>query len=126
MTYEWSNFLLYARALAELDATAPDDQTKFRNAVSRAYYAAHHIAYKRRLDFGHDPLPKIKRHTGLVEYFQEYDDQHGTEIGDVLNEIRIKRGEADYDDGISFTNRQVEDVIGTADAIIENVRRIRP
>ena len=125
MTYNWRKYLLYARTLAGLDEATPDDQTRFRNAISRAYYAAHHIAYKKRLDLGNTPLQKIKRHTGLVEYFKEYDDQHDTVIGDVLGEIRIRRVKADYEEDESFTLRQVEDALGITDAIIENVRQIR-
>lgn len=119
MPVSCQEFLRSAFLLA--DGTAEID---FRNAVSRAHYAAFHActAVKRFCPPVKIDDPTMGHHEKLVLLFKKYPtgkpgDKSAQKIGMLMNQTRIARGQADYDIGDNFG-------MGFAKTIVRNAERI--
>lgn len=99
----------YRLGIAAAGATSEPEQ---RTAVSRLYYGLHHEAccrlFRKHPDLG--PLNRGRRHTELRDRFNLDSSPHSKTVGNLLNDLRQLRGEADYELvlPLTFKNRSMD------------------
>ncbi len=74
------------------NSDAPD----FRTAISRAYYAAFHIAVETLSFLGFPPRRDASGHDDATRLLQQSGDSELDRVGGVLADLRSDRNEADY------------------------------
>ena len=99
MTYDWSEFLEFAKAL-EADPSSPGPQeAALRSAASRAYYAAFNEALRFAQLEGYDPMQSSNVHAALRKFYWPHKsrDARRRRIADQLKKCWDQRRRADYD-----------------------------
>ena len=119
----WRDFLLLASRLA-----AGTTEAEWRTAVSRAYYAAFHVA--RRL-FGdlNFTVPRADRaHQYLAFRLSNSGDSAVEQAGRDLETLRRLRNRADYDGTPALTRTQAAAAVQLAEGIIQalDAARLEP
>ena len=110
----WRDFL----ALAARLATEPTE-ADWRSAVSRAYYAAFHVARRLLADL-HFTVPRADRaHQYLVFRLSNCGEPAVEQAGRDLDTLRRLRNRADYDDAPAVTRPQAAAAVRLADGIIQ-------
>lgn len=94
-SFEWQQYLVLAEALSEISAEAAK-----RSAISRAYYAAFHVA--RHLYVASNPsylsTPGAELHRDVWNWFVRHHARSHREIGLTGSNLKRFRERADYDD----------------------------
>ena len=104
-------------ALAERLALGTDD-TDWRSAVSRAYYAAFHVARQLMEQCGF-AVPRADRaHRYLSDWLSNCGHRPTIQAGQWLEQLRGHRNEADYDLWLSLHRSDVEDHVSQAERIV--------
>lgn len=129
MGYAWKHYLCFARKLLE-NSNYSDSSTNYRVAISRAYYAAFHVALEFRRKYN---LPDGKvgaTHERLVNAYKtmQRKDKAFQEkckgIGNRLDRLREDRRRADYEGDWECTEYTARKALGDADAIISSVEKL--
>ncbi|MDQ2805562.1 MAG: hypothetical protein M3Z04_01380 [Chloroflexota bacterium] len=96
MIFDWPEFLLLARNITGMGATTISDEAYWRAAVSRAYYAAYHVAlaYAERRQYQR-PAGKGS-HEALIAWYSTSKNPRRVEIGAQLDNLFRARISADY------------------------------
>lgn len=110
-----TEFLEQAKRLAANGARAAD----FRTAVSRAYYAAYHVAFAELVNLGCAPTTDNRGHIDIRDHLSNSGDQLMSEFAIKLSNLHGARREADYRLQRLRYERQ-----RTAQAIVEQASRI--
>lgn len=129
MSYEWKHYLNFAKGLLQNNIYA-DPSTNYRIAISRAYYAAYHIA----LAFieVHD-LPKGKAgasHERVINAYSTMNKKDNNfkstckKIGYNLNRLKECRRRADYEENWECTKDTAKKAVWNADTIISSVEKL--
>ncbi|MBM4329401.1 MAG: DNA-binding protein [Deltaproteobacteria bacterium] len=124
MTFDWSEFLGFAQSLSKHSNPLPHgDEAKYRAAVSRAYYAAHHTAHERLRNEGLS-LAGRNIHNQVINEFRNSRDRSRVRIGDDLDSLRGKRVKADYeaDAAVQLATAQLASKL--AEAIIQGIHAL--
>lgn len=98
MSFDWTEFLDLAQALASQERKPATEEAKLRSAISRAYYAAYCTARNR---LGAISFHVRDKHTYVWNHFQNSTDDALKEIGKNGHRLRKDRNKADYDNFIS-------------------------
>lgn len=88
-----SDFIEFARKLGEQYA---DDPAAIRSVVSRLYYGVFHIAKKHLEDLGFHATKTERSHIFVQTRFQNANEEHPSEFGDLLVQLHERRKLADY------------------------------
>ena len=90
---------IYALGVAE--ASNAPSEARQRMVVGRVYYGLHHEACCRyfRENPTSTPLPLRQRHTELCRRFNTLTDSTAKRVGNLLNDLRRLRAQADYELG---------------------------
>lgn len=82
----------------------------FRNATSRAYYAAYHAATKFK---SRAPQERGRGgiHSQLIDDLKRNQDKRIKQVGYLLNQCRVERTDADYGLDLHFDRHRAENVI---------------
>jgi uncharacterized protein (UPF0332 family) len=99
MSFNWVDFLTLADALVRDPNSPGPEEASLRSAISRAYYAAFHVAR----NFGRDRGEFIPTGTGqdhwlVMNHFRSSPDRIRRKIGLDLDRLYDNRASADYDD----------------------------
>lgn len=99
MSFDWADFLTLADALVRDPNLPGPEEASLRSAISRAYYAAFHIAR----NFGRDrreftPTGTGRDHWLVMNHFKSSPDRIRRKIGLDLDRLYGNRTSADYDD----------------------------
>jgi uncharacterized protein (UPF0332 family) len=89
----------------------PTGPAAYRSAISRAYYAAFHVAADALAGIGHSPGSGDGSHKKVVIYLQQSGDEGLDSAAKTIDQMRTMRNHADYD----MKNLDVEE--------LSNVRR---
>lgn len=108
------DFLVLARTLA-----ASGTEAAWRSAVSRAYYAAFHVAREMLGDLGFTVPPDEKAHAYLWLRLSNCGDAPTQKAGGDLSKLRRDRGVADYKLQQGFIQPLALRAIRLADSIIQ-------
>ena len=119
MRFDWREFLNLAYFLGGEKDIRYSQESAYRSAVSRAYYAA--FCYARnyaRDNEGFTPSRSAKDHKNLREHFRR---TGKIEIASKLEELSQWRRNCDYDDIIDNLQVIVENALKNAKAIIKEL-----
>lgn len=101
MTFDWSNYLGFAEeTLSRVVVTnqrvpPPEDEARIRASVSRAYYAAHHIA-RNLAEHEGGRIDRKEPHASVIDHFFEARASKRKQISLNLRRLRDDRIHADY------------------------------
>lgn len=102
MTFDWCEYYTLAKDLHAQAANANNDEALLRSSLSRAYYAAFHVAQRDLQARGqYAPTKDDNVHVYVYNAFRSDPDRGRRKIGQDLNRLRGDRNEADYDDVVS-------------------------
>lgn len=119
----WGDFLVLAARLA-----AAATEADWRTAISRAYYAAFHVARPLLADLNF-AVPRADRaHQYLVFRLSNCGEAAVEQAGRDLDTLRRLRNRADYDDAPAVTQPQAAAAVRLADDIIQvlDAARLEP
>lgn len=97
---------VYQLGIAEAPSASSEAQQ--RMLVGRVYYGLHHEACCRyfRDEPGSIPLTRTSRHVDLCARYNALTDPRARRVGQLLNDLRMLRAQADYELGrISYRGR---------------------
>lgn len=108
MTFDPKQFLILAKFI--MDDSDYDEETRYRTAVGRAYYAAHLVSKKTFEDIGVKfPIEDDKNmgiiHMMVIDHLLKINDP----IGRMLKSLRKIRNKADYNMDWKFDKRKSTD-----------------
>jgi len=99
--FDWSEYLSLAEELVEKSSLAASEESRLRSAMSRAYYSAFCTARNHLRDQeGHAIPTDGKVHSYVLDEFMNSTDKTWNRIGIRLDQLRIDRNKADYNDQI--------------------------
>lgn len=102
MTFDWSEYLKLAQELAGDGAGLPNEESKLRSSVSRAYYAAFCKARNHLRDIdGYQISQHVNVHKHVRDQFKDCSNKSRKKIGTDLDRLRKRRNKADYDDFVN-------------------------
>jgi len=118
MAFDWREYLNLARYLV-YGGNGFTQETAFRCAVSRAYYAA--FCYARnyaRDQHGFSPTYKSEDHWHVRKHFQ---DRGMTKVARKLDQLRQWRNSCDYDDTIAGVSSLFTSAITRAQEVLDRL-----
>jgi uncharacterized protein (UPF0332 family) len=110
----WRDFLLLATRLA-----AGSTEADWRTAVSRAYYAAFHVARRLFADLQFTVPRADRAHQYLVFRLSNSGEAAVEQAGRDLETLRRLRNRADYDEAPALTQPQAAAAVQLAEGIIQ-------
>lgn len=130
--YDWKKYLDFSSWIINLsDSTKPDDETISRVAVSRAYYAAYHVAKIFLEEKGYnDTATSSGEHDKVCNAFKTLnkgDDKFKSScrtIGNNLTMLKHVRQKCDYDAYESISIKQAKYSCGKAMKIIQEISKL--
>ncbi len=123
--FDWSSYLVFAQDLLENDFGSVSE-TRWRNIISRAYYAAFHLAwiYLKEKDELKDTSKKL--HEEVIAYFLDNSDQDKVKLGCVIDTLRWERVKADYyDEFQGISRRKAELAIKDSQDVLQMLKEIK-
>jgi uncharacterized protein (UPF0332 family) len=97
MAFDWLQFLNNAREQAGIKTAPPSTEAKGRTAISRAYYAAFHLAQNHlRVHGKYLEFVDIYSHRDVITQFMAGPEDTHYRIGSNLDELFGFRKKADY------------------------------
>lgn len=128
MRFDWVRCLTLAQELAALSKGHTNREALQRCVISRAYYAAFCKArnYLRDVDKDKalmDQSPHV--HQLVIDRFAGSNDTTRKDIGTALRRLRIIRNIADYQDKFRDREMAVLRSLGYAEAVIDNLNKLR-
>ena len=129
--YDWKNFLDFSSWLIGYSGTTkPDDETISRVAISRAYYAAFHVAedYLERTE--HDEVLTGADHEKVCMTFKNMNKGNTKYnstcqlIGNVLTMLKTKRRICDYKSNYTVTLKEAKYTFKKAEMIIKEITQL--
>ena len=130
--FNWENYLNFAQYLIENDLTGLDEETKFRNVVSRAYYAAYH-AGKQYKSTKEPEVSTGAAHEELYLFFRNLAQRYVhlsttyNSIANDLKNLKIRRHTADYEKNseTSFSKKDARTNYFKASGIIKKINNLK-
>lgn len=102
MSFDWHQYLDLARELQRNKQMGSAEEARLRSAVSRAYYAAYHVARKRLEQEGDAGLRWTEQpHAYVWEQFKLSTEQQRREIGTKGQRLKLQRRDADYESTVA-------------------------
>ena len=114
------DFLRVANGLAKSDEAA-----ELRSAVSRAYYAAFHVARKLLVDMGFQISKGPRAHGDVCKYLGNAGNPSVEHAGYNIGDLKGWRNQADYDlDLVEYENSgSVKKIVSITEQIIEDLEQ---
>jgi uncharacterized protein (UPF0332 family) len=110
----WRDFLSLAAQLA-----AGNNEADWRTSISRAYYAAFHVARRLVSDLGFTVPRADRAHQYLVFRLSNSGEPAVQQTGRDLETLRRLRNRADYDETPAVTRPQASAAVHVAEGIIQ-------
>lgn len=129
-TYNWELFLDFAKFLMSQSNIAVDKETANRIAISRAYYAAFHVAKDFLVSANISYLYAGGEHDRVCNTFKNLNKGDKAflttchRIGNYLTVLKGNRHTADYDDRKTFNDAETKKCYYSAKQIIEDVKSL--
>lgn len=121
MAFDWEQYLLLARQLAE-----KGNEASLRAAMSRAYYAAFHKA--RQHQGGHigtyETDPNAGSHDVVWRYYWNHRNPNYRRIGEWASRLKAARVVADYREDALISPQKAKDTCDIASRIINRLAHL--
>jgi hypothetical protein len=98
VSFDWSEYLNLANALAGPTSNPSTDEAQLRSAISRAYYANYCIARNHLREKEAHTIPWADAHKYVIDQFRNSPDRARRDLGNDLNRLKISRHLADCED----------------------------
>lgn len=121
MSFDWSDYLNFAKELAPRPVSAATQESRLRCAISRAYYANYCKARNHLRDKEGQTIPKQDAHKYVIDMFLNSTERKRKDLGKDLNRLRVDRIKADYHDEFNGLPAQTEIVLMLAEKVISNL-----
>jgi uncharacterized protein (UPF0332 family) len=123
MAFDWTQFLNNAREQAGIKTAPSSIESKSRTAVSRAYYAAFHLARNHlRTNGGYTPFLPAYGHRDVITHFMSGPEDTHHRIGGYLDRLFEFRKFADYNpSSVWLATGTVQTCIQLAEKIIRDL-----
>jgi uncharacterized protein (UPF0332 family) len=117
--WDWREYVAFARAVQPAQISSNSDEARGRSAVSRAYYAAYHVARTHALANGWiPPAKKREKHGDVWSWFQERPrTQTERDVGDLGQRLIDQRRRSDYESPC-LNAKETESAMKTAEEIL--------
>jgi uncharacterized protein (UPF0332 family) len=118
MSFDWADFLVLAKELAQQPSHLPGSEARQRSAISRAYYAVFCRARNHlRTAHPHLAIPAdVEAHGFVRQQFANSADPMSRVVAVNLGRLRDYRNQADYDDQIARPEDTAQMALAYADA----------
>ena len=101
MSFVWLDFLTLAQRLVSDPSNPGPEEAALRTAISRAYYAAFRSAATfAQVQDGLTLYGTGEDHARVIAHFRFANDPSRKDIGFLLNRLKQRRTNADYDSGL--------------------------
>ena len=100
------------------------NEVDYRNAASRAYYAAFHACRPVGLTLGLQEVPERGPHWDLIEIFKRQGDTKYLSIAHMLEQCRRLRVRADYEIEEDFDEARAQTTLSQCERILERVAEL--
>jgi uncharacterized protein (UPF0332 family) len=117
MAFDWQDYFKLAQILRQNPVVGLDEASK-RTVVSRAYYAAFHIASNYALNSKHPPTLEFigSDHRLIIAFFRQ--NTKIPSVANLLSDLRDWRNLCDYRSPVSNLDRMVENSIERTQQVI--------
>ena len=119
--FDWEEYLTFANALFDhQQSMGVSIDAVHRNAISRAYYAAHNRAreWYGKQQLHSTPLHKLPGHDVLIHELNQFG-RVGVRMSDYLNDLKSWRNTADYVARAPRLTQQTHSLLNKARKIID-------
>jgi len=117
MSFDWNNYLLL---VSDLNSGSPSI-AQMRSATSRAYYGAFIQCRNKK---GKSAKKEAAIHQEIIREFKTSDQPEEISIGNLLDDLRQRRNDADYNSFFVPTQTATKLDIDKAQMIIDNLASI--
>ena len=124
MSFDWSEYLTLAQALADAAPASSSPEAHQRTAISRAYYAAFIQARNRLRDIERRPVPYMNVHEHIIQQFKYSRDYRRQRIGNELSILRSQRTKVDYDNIVPNLPALMDQLLDRARRIVTLLNRL--
>jgi hypothetical protein len=120
--FDWGRYLDYAKSLE-----SSEDEACLRSCISRAYYAAYGIAFRKLIENNIEIPQKVNKHDYTWWYFfeEEMRGDNTQTIYEASRELKRSRVSADYESGAILNNYSAQYAVSSAVRIINSVRAVQ-
>ena len=123
--FDWEEYLTFAHALIRHQQDLGVSPSAIhRNAISRAYYAAHNRArewYGKQLGAS-EPAHRLPGHEELIDALSQ-EGRTGAKMTNCLNELKVWRRKADYDSHAPGLTQQTSSLLNKARTVIDLTKK---
>lgn len=123
MSFDWREYLVVAnRLIIPLSADPDIKEGCQRAAISRAYYAAHHVAREKLPPQGQSNCPRDgKAHDFVLDWYRRAGGRESEIVSDDLESLRTWRGKADYEKEWLGAGKHVYPALKRAAAVLRRL-----
>lgn len=126
MSFDWLEYLDLARELARPTTGPSSQEARLRSAISRAYYAAFCKARNHLRDREERSIPRGGQvHRYVRNQFMKSPDRARKKVGENLNQLRIYRNKADYEDTVTGLSATTRRALRLAERVISRLGSLR-
>jgi uncharacterized protein (UPF0332 family) len=131
MSFNWSEYYQIADAFFKVAEQSAFKEAFYRSSISRAYYSAFNIAYKKMAAvWGNTAAQGAEKHQWTIERFNNFQgspvEKQNTYkvVGANLERLRTYRNNADYDDQLQLDPaKQARITLMLANQILEGLSK---
>lgn len=127
MTFDWQEYLVLSKNLYDHHDSFADREACLRASISRSYYAVFCKARNCATAYDGQTIPTSGgAHHRVKDFYQSSSERKRSEVGVLLDRLRISRNKADYDNTIASLLEDSEVALNNASRIIELLKEIYP
>lgn len=122
MPFDWNEYLVLARELADTDGAVASEESKRRSAISRAYYSSYCSARNFLENMYGEVAPEHSSvHAFVVKALISKSEIELVQAGTKLDTLRQYRAKADYDNEVTGLKKHTELSIMYAEEIHDTI-----
>jgi len=110
VSFNWLQFITLAESLSNQKT-----EECYRSAISRIYFGVFCLLRNKK---GYKQYKKSDVHRVVISAYKNSSDKFEKIVGKLLDELRLERNDADYDDDKSITEDLVERCLSKSRAIL--------
>lgn len=123
MSFDWNEYYELAKSLAGRDGS-PNEESRERSAISRAYYAALIQArQKASVRTGKD-IPRGGTHHWTIKRYEKDPAPKAKSIGSHLKRLKKRRERADYENDVPKLKSELTSALQEAGSLISRVNEL--
>ena len=124
--FDWNEFLNLADKMANQALTIQglSMESTYRTAISRAYYATYHVAFRIAKQLDPSFKPTKSQHQAVIDWYRTKTQPPVNTIGQSLTTLKTKRVHADYHDSKRITAAAAAGAVSLAQKTISEIEKL--